>query len=56
VVFDPKTISDRATYQHPTEPSVGVRYLLVGGTLVVNEGRIAADVFPGRALVGPGKQ
>jgi N-acyl-D-aspartate/D-glutamate deacylase len=56
VVFDPKTISDRATYQHPTEPSVGVRYLLVGGTLVVNDGKIVADVIPGRALVGPGKQ
>ena len=37
------------------EPSVGVRYLLVGGTVVVDEGKIVPDVFPGRALLGPGK-
>jgi hypothetical protein len=35
------------------EPSVGVRYLVVGGALVVDEGKIVPDVFPGRALVGP---
>ena len=34
---------------------MGVRYLLVGGTVLVDEGKIVPDVFPGRALVGPGK-
>jgi N-acyl-D-aspartate/D-glutamate deacylase len=52
VVFDARTISDRATYEKPMEPSVGVRYLIVGGTIVVNEGKIVPDVFPGRALKG----
>ena len=52
VVFDAATISDRSTFAKPMEPSVGVRYLLVGGTLVVDEGRIVPDVFPGRALLG----
>ena len=37
------------------EPSVGVRYLVVGGTVVVDEGKIVPDVFPGRAILGPGK-
>lgn len=55
VVFDPQTIADRATFQHPMEPSVGVRYLVVGGTLLVDEGKVTPDVFPGRALRGPGK-
>ncbi len=55
VVFDAKTISDRATFQKPMEPSVGVRCLVVGGTVVVEDGKIAADVFPGRALLGPGQ-
>ena len=50
VVFDPQTIADRATYQSPMEPSVGVRYLVVGGTLLVDQGQLAPDVFPGRAL------
>jgi len=55
VVFDAVTISDRATFEKPMEPSVGVQYLVVGGKLVVDEGKIVPDVFPGRAIVGPGK-
>jgi imidazolonepropionase-like amidohydrolase len=31
---------------------VGVHYLLVAGTVVVNEGKIVPDIFPGRALLG----
>jgi N-acyl-D-aspartate/D-glutamate deacylase len=56
VVFDARTISDRSTYENPMEPSVGVRYLIVGGTILVDEGKIVPDVFPGRALRGPGKR
>jgi cytosine/adenosine deaminase-related metal-dependent hydrolase len=55
VVFDAATISDQATFEKPMEPSVGVRYLAVGGTLVVDDGKIVAGVFPGRAILGPGK-
>jgi len=54
VVFDIKTISDRSTYEKPMAPSIGVRYLLVGGTLVVDDGKVVPAVFPGRALRGPG--
>src|SRR5271169_3791484 len=56
VVFDASTITDRSTFEKPMEPSVGVRYLVVRGTVVVNEGKIVPDVFPGRALLGPGKR
>jgi amidohydrolase family protein len=56
VVFDAATITDRSTFEKPMEPSVGVRYLVVGGTVVVDEGKIVPDVFPGRALMGPGKR
>ncbi|MFY9949918.1 MAG: amidohydrolase family protein [Candidatus Sulfotelmatobacter sp.] len=55
VVFDANTITDRATFEKPMEPSVGVRYLAVGGTLVVDEGKLVPDVFPGRAILGPEK-
>jgi N-acyl-D-aspartate/D-glutamate deacylase len=55
VVFDAAKISDRSTYAKPMEPSVGVHYLLVGGTILVSEARIVPNVFPGRALRGPGK-
>jgi N-acyl-D-aspartate/D-glutamate deacylase len=50
VVFDPRTITDRATYESPSEPSAGMRYVLVSGTLVVNEGRLADNVAPGQPL------
>jgi N-acyl-D-aspartate/D-glutamate deacylase len=52
IVFDLQTVSDRSTYQHPMEPSVGVKYLLVNGVPVVDGGKIKESVFPGEALVG----
>jgi N-acyl-D-aspartate/D-glutamate deacylase len=52
VVFDPATIADRATFQKPMEPSVGVRYLVVGGTVLVDGGKIVDGVFPGRPILG----
>ncbi len=55
VIFDPATIADRSTFAKPMEPSVGVHYLVVGGTVLIDDGKLEASVFPGRALVGPGK-
>jgi N-acyl-D-aspartate/D-glutamate deacylase len=55
VVFDAATISDRSTFEKPMEPSVGVRYLVVGGIVVVDEGKVVPEVFPGRAILGPGR-
>ena len=52
VVFDPATVGDHATFQKPMEPSVGVHYLLVAGTVIVDDGKIVSDVYPGRALLG----
>ena len=55
VIFDPETITDRSTFERPMEPSVGVHYLLVGGTAVIDGGKLVPDVYPGRALIGLGK-
>jgi len=55
VIFDPQIIADRSTFEKPMEPSVGVHYLLVGGTPLIDEGKLVPDVFPGRALLGPGR-
>ncbi len=55
VVFDPQTIADRSTFQKPMETSVGVHYLLVGGTVLIDDGKMVSDVYPGKAIVGPGK-
>jgi N-acyl-D-aspartate/D-glutamate deacylase len=51
VVFDPETITDRATFRAPTEASEGVRYLVVVGTVVVDEGRLVEGAVPGQPLV-----
>src|ERR1700757_481882 len=47
VVFDPARFEDRATYTHSDAPSVGVRYVLVAGTVVVDNGKIVDAVSPG---------
>lgn len=52
VVLDPAAFTDRAGYQQPTEPSVGVRHLLVNGRFVVRDGLLDVDAYPGRPLRG----
>jgi N-acyl-D-amino-acid deacylase len=54
VVFDPRTVGDRATYERPHQYSVGVRDVIVNGKPVQRDG-VRTGVFPGRALYGPGK-
>jgi len=49
-------VSDRSTYQHPMEASLGVEYLLVGGVTLVNKGKLMEGVFPGKALIRDGKR
>ncbi len=52
-VFDPKTVSSRATFENPNQYSEGIPYVAVNGVLVVDGGRIT-DARPGHALRGPG--
>jgi len=54
VIFDPQTVTDRSTYQHPMETSLGVEYLLVGGVTLVDKGKLTEGVFPGKPVVGAG--
>jgi N-acyl-D-aspartate/D-glutamate deacylase len=49
VVFDPDTITDRATYT-ALAPSAGVRHVLVGGSFVVRDGQLVANARPGRPI------
>ena len=55
VVFDPQTIADRSTFEKPMELSVGVHYLIVSGTTLIDDGKMVDGMFPGRAIVGLGK-
>jgi N-acyl-D-aspartate/D-glutamate deacylase len=55
VVFDAQGITDRSTFQKPMEASMGMRYVMIGGTVIVDEGKVVDNVLPGHALVGARK-
>jgi Amidohydrolase family len=50
VVFDPETVTDRASYADSTRPSAGIRHVLVNGAFVVRDGGIVPDARPGRPV------
>ncbi len=54
VVFDPRTIADRASDEQPHQYAVGVLHVFVNGTQVLKDGE-HTGAKPGRALWGPGK-
>lgn len=49
-VFDANRVIDKATFENPAQYSEGFRYVLVGGTFVVRDGRLEAGVAPGQAI------
>jgi len=53
VVFDPATIKDVATFGDPNQLSQGMEYVLVNGTLVIDQGKMTG-ALPGKVLRGPG--
>jgi N-acyl-D-amino-acid deacylase len=53
VVFDPKTIADRATYEKPHQYATGMRHVWVNGVQVLKDGEHTGQK-PGRVVRGPG--
>lgn len=49
-VFDPARVIDKATFEKPAQYSDGFRYVMVGGTFVVRDGKLREDVTPGQAI------
>ena len=45
----PKTIADRATYEKPHQYAVGMKHVIVNGTLVLRDNKMTG-ALPGRVL------
>lgn len=52
VVFDPKTVIDKATFAEPAVRSEGMEYVLVGGQVVVEKGKLQKGVKAGKPIIG----
>jgi dihydroorotase len=51
-IFDPDKIIDQATYEEPSRYSIGIHYVLVNGVIVVKEGTLVENIFPGKGVRG----
>lgn len=51
-VFDPATVVDNATWEHPTLPPTGITQVLVNGQFVVRDGQSVKGVMAGRPVRG----
>ena len=52
VIFDPSTVTDRATVEHPEALAEGMDWVLVGGVVVKSPQGLRRPAHPGRPLRG----
>jgi N-acyl-D-aspartate/D-glutamate deacylase len=53
-IFDAERVAEKATFENPLQYSVGIEYVLVNGTVVLNKGQ-HTGAKPGHVLRGRGK-
>jgi N-acyl-D-amino-acid deacylase len=53
VIFDPETVSDKATFDDPLQFAVGIEHVFVNGTQVLRNGE-HTGAFPGKFVKGAG--
>ncbi len=51
VVFDPKTVIDKATFSEPAMRSEGIEYVIVAGKVVVKKGKLQERIKAGRPII-----
>ena len=51
VVFDPRTIVDHATFAAPREPSSGMKFVVINGSVLIDQGKLLPNIFPGKAVI-----
>ena len=55
-VFNPNTVTDKATFEKGLEFSAGIEYVMVNGTLILKNGKTVTSVFPGQPVYGKFKK
>ena len=53
-IFDPATVIDKSTYEDATIAAAGIPFVVVGGQVVVDSGKVTS-ARPGRAIRAPVK-
>jgi dihydroorotase/N-acyl-D-amino-acid deacylase len=53
VIFNPDSVTDKATFEEPNQLSVGMQYVLVNGVPVIADGKMT-NALPGKVLRGQG--
>jgi N-acyl-D-aspartate/D-glutamate deacylase len=52
-IFDPQSIVDKSTFQEPAKYAEGIKFVLVNGVLIVQDGGLQSNIHPGRAVRAP---
>lgn len=52
-IFDPGRIVDKASYAEPGKYSEGIEFVLVNGVVIVKNGQLQDNTYPGRAVRAP---
>lgn len=52
-IFDPETVTDNSTMKAGALPATGIPYVLVNGTVVVDDSKVLEGVFPGLPIRQP---
>jgi N-acyl-D-glutamate deacylase len=53
IVFDPKTVAEKATFKESCLTSVGMKHVLVNGSFLIRDEQLDTGAFPGRAVRRP---
>ncbi|HKP81556.1 MAG TPA: amidohydrolase family protein, partial [Pyrinomonadaceae bacterium] len=52
-IFDPQSIVDKSTFQDPAQYAEGIKFVLVNGVVIVKDGELQSNIYPGRAVRAP---
>jgi N-acyl-D-amino-acid deacylase len=55
VIFDEAEVNDKATFENPHQYSVGFKFIVVNGQLVMENSQVTG-IRSGKSLYGPGKE